>query len=60
MNSRSHSNNLRSFQVAGRFAPRSDWQADLGDFEREMDRDVRTIAFNDQGGAGRFGASESC
>jgi hypothetical protein len=43
---------LRSIQVAGRFAARSDWQADLGDFEREVDRDLRTIAFEDQGGAG--------
>ena len=46
---------LRSFQVAGRFAARSDWQADLGDFEREVDRDVRTIALDDQGGAGADG-----
>jgi hypothetical protein len=47
-----HGEVLRSFRVAGRFAARSDWHADLGDFEREMDRDVRTIAFEDQGGAG--------
>ena len=46
---------LRSFPVAGRFATRSDWQADLGDFEREVDRDVRTIALADQGGAGAEG-----
>src|SRR6516164_4910315 len=47
-----HGEVLRSIQVAGRFAARSDWQADLGDFEREVDRDVRTIAFEDQGRAG--------
>src|SRR5882672_3217133 len=47
-----HGEVLRSFRVAGRFAARSDWQADLGDFEREVDRDVRTIALDDQGGAG--------
>ena len=46
---------LRSFRVAGRFAARSDWQADLGDFEREVDRDVRTIALDDQSGAGAVG-----
>jgi hypothetical protein len=46
---------LRSFRVAGRFAARSDWQADLGDFEREVDRDVRAIALDDQGGAGADG-----
>src|SRR5215471_21780113 len=40
------------FRIAGRFAARTDWQADLGDFEREVDRDVRTIALADQGGAG--------
>ena len=50
-----HGEMLRQFQVAGRFAARSDWQADLGDFEREVDRDVRTIAFADQGGAGAGG-----
>ena len=50
-----HGEVLRSFRVAGRFAARSDWQADLGDFEREVDRDVRTIAFDDQGGAGADG-----
>ena len=38
------------FASAGRFAARSDWQANLGDFEREVDRDVRTIALDDQGG----------
>ena len=32
-----------------------DWQADLGDFERAVDRDVRTIALDDQGGAGADG-----
>src|SRR6267154_733455 len=48
-----HGEVLRSFRVAGRFAARSDWQADLGDFEREVDRDVRTIALNDQGGGRR-------
>src|SRR5882724_9299933 len=47
-----HGEVLRSFRVAGRFAARSDWQADLRDFEREVDRDVRTIALDDQGGAG--------
>jgi len=26
-----------TFRVAGRFAARSDWQTDLGDFGREMD-----------------------
>ena len=46
---------LRSFRVAGRFTARSDWQADLGDFEREVDRDVRTIALDDQGGTGADG-----
>jgi hypothetical protein len=46
---------LREFPVAGRFAARSDWQADLGDFEREVDRVLRTIAFDDQGGAGTDG-----
>jgi hypothetical protein len=46
---------LREFPVAGRFAARSDWQADLGDFEREADRVLRTIAFDDQGGAGTDG-----
>src|SRR5206468_9989805 len=50
-----HGEVLRSFRVAARFAARSDWQADLGDFEREMDRDLRTIAFDDQGGAGPDG-----
>src|SRR5215831_19021822 len=50
-----HGEVLRSFRVAGRFAARSDWQADLGDFEREVDRDVRTIALDDQGGAGAVG-----
>src|SRR5271166_2063395 len=50
-----HGEVLRSFRVAGRFAARSDWQADLGDFEREVDRDVRTIALDDQGGAGADG-----
>src|SRR5262249_2404925 len=40
-----HGEMLRELQVAGRFAPRRDWQADLGDFERAVDRDVRTIAF---------------
>src|ERR1044071_7551961 len=40
---------LSEFRVAIRFAARSDWQADLGDFEREVDQDVRTIAFEDQG-----------
>ena len=33
-----HGEVLRSFRVAGRFAARSNWQADLGDFEREVDR----------------------
>src|SRR5262249_53330138 len=47
-----HGEVLRSFRVAGRFAARSDWQADRGDFEREVDRALRTIAFDDQGGAG--------
>src|SRR5277367_3847156 len=47
-----HGEVLRSFRVAGRFAARSDRQADLGDFEREVDRDVRTVALDDQGGAG--------
>jgi hypothetical protein len=46
-----HGEMLRKFQVAGRFAARSDWQTDLGDFERGVDRNVRTIAFEDQGGA---------
>ena len=50
-----HGEVLRSFQVAGRFAARTDWQADRGDFERRMDRDVRTIALDDQGGAGAQG-----
>src|SRR5258708_21092790 len=50
-----HGKVLRSFRVAGRFAARSDWQADLADFEREMDRDVRTIALDDQGGTGAEG-----
>src|SRR6202035_2376054 len=50
-----HGEVLRSFRVAGRFAARGDWQADLGDFEREVDRDVRTIALDDQGGAGADG-----
>src|SRR6266481_1514910 len=50
-----HGEVLRSFPVAGRFAARSDWQADLGDFEREVDRVLRTIAFDDQGGAGADG-----
>src|SRR5215831_18520633 len=50
-----HGEVLRSFRVAGRFAARSDWQADLGDFEREVDRDVRTIALDDQGGPGADG-----
>src|SRR5258706_1906128 len=50
-----HGKVLRSFRVAGRFAARSDWQADLGDFEREVDRDVRTIALDDQGGEGADG-----
>src|SRR5262249_33158172 len=50
-----HGQMLREFQVAGRFAARSDWQADLGDFDREVDRAVRTIAFGDQGGAGADG-----
>src|SRR5215471_15869060 len=49
---------LRSFRVAGRFAARSDWQADLGDFGREVDRDVRTIALDDQGGAGADGEAK--
>src|SRR5215831_10762650 len=47
-----HGEVLRSFRVSGRFAARSDWQADLRDFEREVDRDVRTIALDDQSGAG--------
>src|SRR6267154_585696 len=50
-----HGEVLRSFRLAGRFAARSDWQADLGDFEQEVDRDVRTIALDDQGGAGADG-----
>src|SRR5208283_3899572 len=50
-----HGRVLRSFQVAGRFAAPSDRQADLGDFEREVDRDVRTNALEDQGGAGEDG-----
>ena len=50
-----HREVLRSFRVAGRFTARSNWQADLGDFEREMDRDVRAIAPDDQGGAGADG-----
>src|SRR6201987_5296849 len=50
-----HGEVLRSFRVTGRFAARSDWQADLGDFERGVDRDVRTIALDDQGGAGADG-----
>src|ERR1700758_4413496 len=50
-----HGKVLRSFPVAGRFAARSDWQTDLGDFERQVDRDVRTIAPEDQGGAGKDG-----
>src|SRR6516162_3044954 len=50
-----HGEVLRSIRVAGRFAARSDWQADLGDFEREVDRVLRTIAFEDQGGAGEDG-----
>ena len=50
-----HGEVLRSFRVAGRFAARRDWQADLGDFEREVDRDVRTIALDDQGGPGAGG-----
>src|SRR6266571_2028738 len=50
-----HGEVLRSFRVAGRFAARSNWQADLGDFEREVGRDVRTIALDDQGGAGADG-----
>src|SRR4051812_698924 len=41
---------LRPLRGAGRFTARSDWQADLGDFERAVDRDVRTIALADQGG----------
>ena len=45
---------LRSFRVAGRFAARSDWQADLGDFERKVDRDVRTISRDDQGGQAKM------
>jgi hypothetical protein len=43
---------------SGRFAARSDWQADLGDFQREVDRDVRTIALDDQGGAGAEGEAK--
>src|SRR3974377_2184214 len=35
---------LRSIRDAGRFAAGSDWQADLGDFERAVDRVLRTIA----------------
>src|SRR5262249_47161865 len=50
-----HGEVLRSFRVAGRFAARSDRPADLGDLEREVDRDVRAIAFDDQGGAGADG-----
>src|SRR5215510_12374800 len=50
-----HGEVLRSFRVAGRFAARSDWQADLGHFERAVDRDVRTIALEDQGGTGPEG-----
>jgi hypothetical protein len=50
-----HGEVLRSFRVAGGFAARSDWQVDLGDFKREVDRDVRTIALDDQGGAGADG-----
>ena len=46
---------LRSFRVAGLLAARSDWQADLGDFEREVDRDVRTIALDEPSGAGADG-----
>src|SRR5215831_6492200 len=33
-----HGQVLRSFRVAGRFAARSDWNADRGDFERDVDR----------------------
>src|SRR5215831_7639213 len=47
-----HGEVVRSFRVAGRIAARSHRQADLGDFEREVDRDVRAIAFDDQGRAG--------
>src|SRR5262249_19120520 len=46
---------LRSFQNAGRFAAGRDWQADRGDFEREVDRDVRTITPEDQGGPSEGG-----
>jgi len=46
---------VRSFRVTGRFAARSDWQADLGDLEREVDRDVRTITLEDQGRTGADG-----
>src|SRR5437016_3836819 len=50
-----HGEVLCSFRVARRFAARRDWQADFGDFQREVDRNVRTIAFEDQGGAGADG-----
>src|SRR5262249_17072042 len=50
-----HGEMLRSFRVVGRLAARSDWQADLSNFEREVDRDIRTIAHNDQGRAGADG-----
>src|SRR5262249_18771693 len=50
-----HGQMLLSLRVAGRPAAPCDWQADLGDFEREVDRDVRTNALNDQGGAGAEG-----
>src|SRR5262249_21374220 len=50
-----HGEVLRSFRVAGRFAARSDRQTDLGHFEREVDRDIRTIALEDQSRAGADG-----
>ena len=53
-----HGEVLRSFRIAGRFAARSDWQADLDDFEREVDRDVRTNTLDDQGGTGAEGEAK--
>ena len=49
---------LRPFRDAGRPAARSDRQADLGDLEREVDRDLRTVAPDDQGGSGEEGEGE--
>src|SRR5262249_46779488 len=50
-----HGEVLRPFRNAGRPAAAGNRQADLGDLDREVDRDLRTVALEDKGGAGEGG-----